>query len=136
MFARDIRDWQRLTDRLYIWDYTTDFGHYVMPFPNYFVLGPNARFFHRNGVVGLFEQGVEYVHPDVQMASVFSDGTALVIHTDMRKTHESLARFSRRDADTWMRLWEEVSGFLDLMVRTLMYAPPIRLNDLTRALSD
>ena len=57
LFARDIRDWQRLTDRLYIWDYTTDFGHYVMPFPNYFVLGPNARFFHRNGVVGLFEQG-------------------------------------------------------------------------------
>lgn len=57
LFARDIRDWQRLTDRLYIWDYTTDFAHYVMPFPNYFVLGPNARFFHRNGVVGLFEQG-------------------------------------------------------------------------------
>ncbi|MSU58912.1 MAG: DUF4838 domain-containing protein [Pedosphaera sp.] len=57
LFARDIRDWHRLTDRLYIWDYTTDFSHYLLPFPNYYVLGPNARFFHRNGVVGLFEQG-------------------------------------------------------------------------------
>lgn len=56
-FARDIRDWHRLTDRLYIWDYTTDFSHYLLPFPNYYVLGPNVRFFHRNGVVGLFEQG-------------------------------------------------------------------------------
>ena len=57
LFARDIRDWHRLTDRLYIWDYTTDFSHYLLPFPNYYVLGPNVRFFHRNGVVGLFEQG-------------------------------------------------------------------------------
>lgn len=57
LFARDIRDWHRLTDRLYIWDYTTDFSHYLLPFPNYYVLGPNVRFFHENGVVGLFEQG-------------------------------------------------------------------------------
>ena len=57
MFARDIRDWHRLTDRLYIWDYTTDFSHYLLPFPNYYVLGPNVRLFHQNGVVGLFEQG-------------------------------------------------------------------------------
>ncbi len=57
LFARDIRDWHRLTERLYIWDYTTDFSHYLLPFPNYYVLGPNVRFFHQNGVVGLFEQG-------------------------------------------------------------------------------
>ena len=56
-FTRDIRDWHRLTNRLYVWDYTTDFSHYLLPFPNWYVLGPNVRFFHRNGVVGLFEQG-------------------------------------------------------------------------------
>jgi hypothetical protein len=57
LFARDIRDWQRLTQRLYVWDYTTDFSHYLLPFPNWYVLGPNVRFFHSHGVVGLFEQG-------------------------------------------------------------------------------
>jgi hypothetical protein len=56
-FARDIRDWHRLTNRLYVWDYTTDFSHYLLPFPNWHVLGANVRFFHQNGVVGLFEQG-------------------------------------------------------------------------------
>jgi hypothetical protein len=56
-FARDIRDWHRLTNRLYVWDYTTDFSHYLLPFPNWYVLGANIRFFHQNGVVGLFEQG-------------------------------------------------------------------------------
>jgi hypothetical protein len=56
-FARDLREWHRLTNRLYVWDYTTDFSHYLLPFPNYDVLGPNVRFFHRHGVIGLFEQG-------------------------------------------------------------------------------
>jgi hypothetical protein len=56
-FARDIQAWHRLTDRLYVWDYTTDFSHYLLPFANWYVLGPNVRFFHTNGVVGLFEQG-------------------------------------------------------------------------------
>ena len=82
----------------------------------------------------LLDNGVEYAHPDVQMGSVFSDGTAMTIHTDMTKTYESMVRFSKKDAETWMRLFEEVRGYLDLMVRTLMYAPPLPLNDITRAL--
>lgn len=57
LFARDIRDWHRLTNRLYVWDYTTDFSHYLLPFPNWYVIGPNARFYRQHGVVGLFEQG-------------------------------------------------------------------------------
>ncbi len=56
-FAQDIEDWNRLCNRLYVWDYTTNFAHYVMPHPNYYSLGPNVRFFHEHGVKGLFEQG-------------------------------------------------------------------------------
>ncbi|HSV74377.1 MAG TPA: DUF4838 domain-containing protein [Chthonomonadales bacterium] len=61
-FADDIRGWNRVSDRLYVWDYVTNFAHYVMPHPNYFVLGPNVRFFHRHGVKGLFEQGAYQSH--------------------------------------------------------------------------
>ncbi|RYI04282.1 MAG: DUF4838 domain-containing protein, partial [Acetobacteraceae bacterium] len=56
-FADDIKDWSRLTDRLYIWNYNTNFARYPQPLPNYFVLGPNERFFRANGVRGVFEQG-------------------------------------------------------------------------------
>jgi len=56
-FAQDIRDWSKLCQRLYVWDYTTDFAHYVQPHPNWFSLGPNVRFFHQHNVRGLFEQG-------------------------------------------------------------------------------
>jgi hypothetical protein len=56
-FAQDIIGWAGICNRLYIWDYTTDFGHYVQPHPNWFVLGPNVRFFRDHHVKGLFEQG-------------------------------------------------------------------------------
>lgn len=56
-FAADIRGWAQICNRLYIWDYTTDFAHYLQPHPNWFVLGPNVRFFAANHVRGLFEQG-------------------------------------------------------------------------------
>lgn len=56
-FAEDIRGWSKLTDRLYVWDYVTDFAHYVQPFPNWFALGPNLRFFQEHHVKGVFEEG-------------------------------------------------------------------------------
>jgi hypothetical protein len=56
-FRADLEGWAAITDRLYIWDYTTDFSHYILPFPNFDVLGPNVRFFVDHGVKGLFEQG-------------------------------------------------------------------------------
>lgn len=56
-FADDIRGWSKICDRLYLWDYTTDFSHYVQPHPNWFVLGPNLRFFQQHHVRGMFEQG-------------------------------------------------------------------------------
>ena len=83
----------------------------------------------------IHKDGASYSHPEVQMGSIFKDGTALTIHTDMKKTHASMSRFSTKDADTFQRLYKEVKGFQDLMIKTLMYGPPLELNDITRALN-
>ena len=56
-FARDIKGWSKICQRLYIWDYVTDFAHYVQPHPNFRVLQPNLAFFAAHGVKGVFEQG-------------------------------------------------------------------------------
>jgi len=61
-FGDDLRAWSKRSNRLYIWDYVTNFGHYLLPHPNWFHLGANVRFFHRNGVRGLFEQGAYQSH--------------------------------------------------------------------------
>jgi phytoene dehydrogenase-like protein len=83
----------------------------------------------------LARHGLEYVRPPVQMASVFEDGTALTVHTDLERTCESIARFSPRDADTFGRLSREAHGYVNLLLATLMYQPPMPVKELTRALA-
>lgn len=62
----------------------------------------------------LTSHGLRYVRPPVQMGSIFSDGTALTVHTDLDKTCASIARFSEKDAETFRQLYEESKGYLDM----------------------
>lgn len=56
-FRDDIIGWSKICDRLYIWDYVTNFRHHILPHPNLRVLAPNVKFFVEHGVKGIFEQG-------------------------------------------------------------------------------
>lgn len=56
-FREDIIAWGPVAPLLYVWDYTTDFGHYQQPFPNFDALQANVRFFVKHNVRSLFEQG-------------------------------------------------------------------------------
>ncbi|MEA4823936.1 MAG: DUF4838 domain-containing protein [Clostridiaceae bacterium] len=56
-FVDDLGDWAKICDRLYIWDYVVNFAHTLQPFPNLYVLQPNIRFFIKNHVRGIFEEG-------------------------------------------------------------------------------
>jgi hypothetical protein len=68
-FLADLTEWSKICKRLYIWDYVTDFGHYINPHPNWFVLGPNLRLFQKYGVKGVFEEGA-YAGPGAEMAEL------------------------------------------------------------------
>lgn len=68
-FREDLEGWSRIAGRLYVWDYTTDFSHYIQPHPNYGVLAANLRLFARNHVHGVFEQGA-YQSPGSEMAEL------------------------------------------------------------------
>jgi hypothetical protein len=70
-FLEDLARWSKMCNRLYVWDYVTDFAHYVLPHPNYFVLGPNVRLFREYGVKGVFEEGA-YGGPGEEMAEMRS----------------------------------------------------------------
>lgn len=56
-FASDLRDWSRCCQRLYIWDYMTNFENYLQPVPNFKVQQPNLKFYIENGVKGVFSEG-------------------------------------------------------------------------------
>lgn len=68
-FRDDIMGWSNICDRLYIWDYVTNFKHHVLPHPNLNVLGPNIKFLVANGAKGIFEQGA-YTTAGAEMAEL------------------------------------------------------------------
>ena len=55
-FVKDIADWGKLTNNIYLWDYTVDFANSVTPFPNLHILQPNIQFLTRNGAYQHFQQ--------------------------------------------------------------------------------
>ncbi|MBQ6620390.1 MAG: DUF4838 domain-containing protein [Thermoguttaceae bacterium] len=59
-FVDCLEKWSAIAKQLYIWDYVTDFSNYMLPHPNLQVLAPNIRFFVKNRVIGVFEQGDTY----------------------------------------------------------------------------
>ncbi|MEJ0089869.1 MAG: DUF4838 domain-containing protein [Limisphaerales bacterium] len=56
-FLADLAGWSKICERLYVWDYTTDFANYLLPHPNWFTLGANARLFEKYHVRGVFSEG-------------------------------------------------------------------------------
>lgn len=68
-FRDDIIGWSKISNRLYIWDYVTNFRHHLLPHPNLRVLGPNVRFFVDHNVKGIFEQGA-YTTNGAEMAEL------------------------------------------------------------------
>jgi Domain of unknown function (DUF4838)/Glycosyl hydrolase family 67 N-terminus len=56
-FRDDLEGWSAIAPQLYVWDYVTNFSSYHMPHPNLRVLDDNIRFYAKNNVIGMFEQG-------------------------------------------------------------------------------
>jgi hypothetical protein len=56
-FIKDLSDWAKVCDRMYIWDYVTNFASYPQPFPNWNVLQANMQALVKNNAKGVFEQG-------------------------------------------------------------------------------
>jgi len=68
-FCEDAEAWAKCSNRLWVWDYVTDFRHYLLPFPNQRVRNDNIRFFIRNNVKGIFEQDT-YNTPHSELAEL------------------------------------------------------------------
>lgn len=52
-----LRSWARVTGRLYVWHYMTNFHQYQAPYPNFDELAADLAMYRRHGTVGLFLQG-------------------------------------------------------------------------------
>lgn len=72
----------------------------------------------------LERHGARYVWPENQFAHVFPDGRALVCSLSLDETVRSIARFSKRDAETFRELAHVYRGALENAIIPSLYAPP------------
>jgi len=68
-FREDAAAWAKVANRLWVWDYVTDFRNYLLPFPNQRIRNDNIRFFVRHNVKGIFEQDT-YDTPHSELAQL------------------------------------------------------------------
>ncbi len=57
----DLVEWSAICDRIYIWDYTTNFAYTLGIFPDFGTLQKNMQCFYSHGVKGVYEEGNYYV---------------------------------------------------------------------------
>lgn len=68
--------------------------------------------------------GLRYVFPDVPMMSVWEDGTTLPLHRDPAKSAAAIARFSQKDAATFLKMSQQAAQWLP-MIAAGLYSPPM-----------
>lgn len=58
---KDLHDWSQICDRIYVWDYTTNYGNTCIVFPDFDVIQRNIQIFYENHVKGVYEEGNYYI---------------------------------------------------------------------------
>ena len=57
----ELQEWCSICDRVYIWDYATNYSYTIGIFPDFDVLQKNIQYFYELGVKGVFEEGNYYI---------------------------------------------------------------------------
>jgi Domain of unknown function (DUF4838) len=111
-FLADLEGWSKVCQRLYVWDYVTDFGHYVLPHPNWFVLGPNLRLLAAHNVKGVFEEGA-YAGPGAEMAELESWVLAQLLWNPQQDDRALIQEFLR--GYYGIKAGDAIERYLELM---------------------
>lgn len=53
-FRKNLEDWSKLTDRIFIWHYAVDFAEFLMPFPDFREFSQAIKTYAKSGVNGIF----------------------------------------------------------------------------------
>ncbi|HEY6053282.1 MAG TPA: NAD(P)/FAD-dependent oxidoreductase, partial [Gaiellaceae bacterium] len=84
----------------------------------------------RDDELGLVaDYGLELVRPEVGVHMPFPDGASITQYLDLERTRDSIAELSRRDADAYVRMfeeWESVKSVFGRAANTpIGFGPPL-----------
>jgi phytoene dehydrogenase-like protein len=68
--------------------------------------------------------GLEYIRPVADISTIFTDGSCLISYADITRTLDSIAVFSKKDADAYNKLYKEGLEFAPLAIEGMFVPPP------------
>ena len=69
---------------------------------------------------------VRYVYPDLQWALPLSSGKSVCIYRDVDRTCESIAKFSKKDAETYREVYHKFNRLMDGFIAPATYVDQCR----------
>ncbi len=72
---------------------------------------------------------VKYIYPSLQFVLPLANGKALCFYNDVNKTCDSIAKISRKDADTYREVSLKYKRYMDEFLAPATYAPPLSALD-------
>jgi phytoene dehydrogenase-like protein len=73
--------------------------------------------------LGIFRNGLSYVGNDPVVVFPFPDGESITVWRDKHRTAADIARFSKKDAETWVRHHDEWQALFPTHLARTAYAP-------------
>jgi hypothetical protein len=125
-FMHDLEIWGKLSENLYVWDYTTDYNHFLYPMPDVLTLQPNMQTFRDNGVKFLFEEGgpshADFAplkgwliaklmwnpdQPVEPLLDTFFTGYYGMAAPYVRRYFDRVEHILRDDPRSWLTIWDD-----------------------------
>ncbi len=110
----DLADWSKICDRIYVWDYTTNYANTLGIFPDFGVLQKNIQVFYENNVVGLYEEGNYYM---AACDGEFGELRAYLLSKLMQNPYLDYDKTMNEFLEAYYgKGWENIRKFIDMTI--------------------
>lgn len=112
-FMKDLVNWNKICNRLYVWDYTTNYGKTLGIFPDFGVIQKNLQIMVENGVKGVYEEGNYYMS---QCNTEFGDLRSYMLSKFMQNPYADYDEVVNPFLEAYYGAgWKNIREFLDII---------------------
>lgn len=110
----DLADWSRICNRIYVWDYTTNYANTLGIFPDFGTLQKNIQVFYENNVAGVYEEGNYYM---AQCDGEFGELRSYLLSKLMQNPYIDYDAYMNEFLEAYYGAgWESIREFIDMTI--------------------
>ncbi len=110
----DLADWSKICNRIYVWDYATNYANTLGIFPDFGVLQKNIQIFYEHNVKGVYEEGNYYM---AQCDGEFGELRAYLLSKLMQNPYLDYDKVMNEFLEAYYGAgWESIREFIDLTI--------------------